>query len=373
MKKKIKLAVLTVARSDLSIMVNIIKKLEKDKRFDLHLIIGGAHKSEIFGRTINDLNKLKVKKKIQINSNYTNRNSKNINLAFADIVKNFGKIGSNEKLDGAIIMGDRYEMLASAIACYNNSIPIFHFCGGSITEGSKDNTYRYIVSKLACAHFVETSEHKKNLVNENIKKNIFIVGAPALEGINKFKRRIFLKKIKKKKLILSCFHPETTETLKKNKLNLKILLNFVASKNENIIFTYPNADEGYTEYIKLINKKLKKKKNVFLKKNLGSNLYYEAMSKSDIMIGNSSSGIIESASFHLPTINLGNRQKNRFAPKNVYHCKFNTKLLNQLYNKLINKKKVYQKAKFANPYFKKNTAKKSIDIIFNIFKEKLIR
>ena len=95
--------------------------------------------------------------------------------------------------------------------------------------------------------------------------------------------------------------------------------------NASILFTYPNADEGFKEYIKLMKQKLSKK--IIITPNLGIEKYHYILNKSDILIGNSSSGIIESCSFNVRCINIGERQKNRFSPKNVLHSSFN---LNQI-------------------------------------------
>ena len=105
-------------------------------------------------------------------------------------------------------------------------------------------------------------------------------------------------------------------------------------------------------------------KDIYLISNLGIDNYYSVLRKASILIGNSSSGIIESATFNLPTINLGDRQKNRYAPKNVHHCPFNSKKINKLFYKLLS----YKKIKLQNPYYKKNTSLNIVKKLKNLLK-----
>ena len=365
--KNYKIAIFTVARSDLGIMKNIIQSSELDKRFSPILVVGSAHKSKIFGKTENEIKNIKIKKKYYFKFNYNKSSEGNILEYFSKTIIECNNFFLKNKPDCALILGDRYEMLAIAISCLNHNIPIAHFCGGSETLGSLDDKYRISISKMSNFHFLETNFNKKNLQKNNINKNLFVVGAPALEELSS--KNITLTNLSNilkldlnfdKKIILACFHPETPMATRKNIYNLNVLINFLLNIKENVIFTYPNADAGFSKYINILKKKLSDKKNVTLIKNLGINNYYSLLKNSNLLIGNSSSGIIESASFNIPVINLGDRQKNRYAPLNVFHSPFNEKKIKNLYNKLINQ----DKQKYTNPYFKKNCSKNVLNILY---------
>ena len=371
MKKKI--AVFTVARSDFGIMKNIIHRIDNDERFELTCVIAAAHESKIFGQTINEIKEMKIKKIKKLKFNYVNSNSRNIMNYFQMMIDETCNFFDRNKINAVLILGDRYEMMAIALTCINYNIPIMHFCGGSETLGSIDDIYRYSISKMAFAHFLETNQHKKNLNKLNIKKNLFIVGAPALESlktkplsINEIEKEYQFSFNKDKKIVVACFHPETYKTTIQNKNYLKIFLNFLKKQNINLIFTYPNADKGFMQFIKLIKSKLKNKKNCLIVKNLGIKNYYSILNFSDLMIGNSSSGIIESASFKIPTINLDNRQKNRYCPKNVIHSKFNLEKINYAYKKALSLKFKNKIINLKNPYFQKDTSIKVANIIFKL-------
>ncbi len=376
MKKRI--AVFTVARSDFGIMKNIIHRIDNDDRFELTCVIGAAHDSKVFGQTINEIKEMKIKRIKKFKFNYVNSDSKNIMNYFQMMIDKTCKFFDINKIDAALILGDRYEMMAIALTCINYNIPIMHFCGGSETLGSIDDIYRYSISKMAFAHFLETNHHKKNLNKLNIKKNLYIVGAPALENLKT--KTLSISEIEKyyqfsfnkdKKIVVACFHPETYKTTIQNKNYLKIFLNFLKKQNINLIFTYPNADKGFMQFIKLIKSKLKNKKNCLIVKNLGIKNYYSILNFSDLMIGNSSSGIIESASFNIPTINLYNRQKNRYCPKNVIHSIFNLEKINYAYKKALSLKFKNKIINLKNPYFQKDTSIKVANIIFKLLNKRV--
>ena len=379
MISKNKITVFTAARSDFGILKYLITKLEKDRRFNLNLIINSAHVSNKFGETIKEINEIKIKTKIFFDFKYK-KSSPN------DIIKYFNLINyeislyiKRNKPKAFIIMGDRYEMLACAFASLQYQIPIFHLCGGSITLGSLDNIYRNSISNMADLHFVESIFHKQRLNEIGIKKKIYVVGAPALENMEKNNLPNFsdvlnkfnIKLDSRKKTIVGCFHPETNIDIKENIKNLKNFLSFIKKKNSNIIFTYPNADHGFDDYIKYINSYLSDKKNCNIVKNLGIKNYYSVLKNSDVLIGNSSSGIIESSSFKIPCVNLGNRQKNRFHAGNVIHSSFSIKDMQKTLDKALSKKFNEKVKKINNPFYKKNTSDKIIETIYAHLKNKI--
>jgi len=368
---KKKIVVFSVGRSDLSILNNLITKIDEHPKLNLDLVICGAHYSNKFGMFKNEfkLNRNNIhyfKIKYQASENQDILNYFTKHLYFSN------KLFNKKKYDAAVVMGDRYEMLAVAIACLNYQIPIMHFCGGSITSGSLDNVYRYCISKMAKAHFVETQNHKKNLNDFGIWKNIFIVGAPALEN---FKKNLITKKQLEKKFkinldknyMICTFHPETTATKKENINKLIELIKFLNGSKYFKVFTYPNADQGFENFISIIKKKLNMK-NVLLTKNLGRINYYSFLKHSNLIIGNSSSGIIEGASFKKPVLNLGNRQKNRYHMRNVIHSAFDQKQIEKNFKISQSNKFVRSIKNIKNEYEVKNTSLKSLKIIEKLLK-----
>lgn len=375
MKKKI--AIISVGRSDYGIMRNIIEKFSSSKKFETYLIIGSAHLSKNFGNTINEIETKIIKKKniFKIDYPIANKGLKNMTMQyFSSTLLYMDNFIKKFKINGILILGDRYEMTAAAHAAFNLNVKIFHFCGGSETLGSHDNEYRYCISKMSYAHFLETKHHKMNLIRSNINRNLYIVGAPALESIKriKFSKNDLIYKYKldpQKKIIISCFHPETNQSLNYNIKILKSLIIFLKQKkNFNIIITYPNADYGYNKFIYEINK-LSKYDNIYLISHLGTNDYYNFLKYSNCLITNSSSGIIESASFKIPTINIGLRQKKRYSPQNVVHCeKVSSKTISKFFKKVNSKYFLNSIKILKNPYYKSNCSERVYKIIDYLIK-----
>ena len=357
--RKHKITVFTAGRSDFGILKKIIKDLSNENQINLYVVVGPAHSTNKFGTTKKEIQELKLKNIYYIKSKFLGSKINQISNYFNDTLKQSSNFLNKEKIKFGIVLGDRYETMAFSLACFNNGISLAHFCGGTTTLGSKDNIYRKIISSISKLHLVETIESKKNLLDIGIrKKNIFVVGAPALEQINLKKK--FIKE--KKNQILFSFHPETNKSTLINERNLKISLEFLKSLKEKIIITYPNADEGFENFIKLLNK-YKKNKYFSVIKNLGIIEYHKTLMESKILIGNTSSGIIESASFKIPFINLGERQKGRFQNQNTINSNFNKIEMKKALIKANSNKFLNSLNKSNNIYYKQNCSKRSVNII----------
>lgn len=368
--KKINICTFTVARSDFGLLENILIKLNIDERFNSDIFVGSAHYSNLFGKTSN----LILKKKLKVTAFQKDKISSDIVTNIESNLKYSNKVLKKKNYKACIILGDRYEMMGIAISCINLNIPIIHLCGGSETIGSLDNIYRYCISKMAYAHFVETKKHKNNLIRNHIKDNISIIGAPGLENyntnlltINEFEKKFKLKFDNSKKILLCCFHPDTTIDTSNNLKYLKIFLLFLKKIDQSIVFTYPNADKDFKKYISEL-KKFSNKKNFFLIKNLGKTNYFSLLKFSDIVIGNSSSGIIETGTFKIPSINLGKRQEKRYSNINVVNCPFNEKEMLKAYKYVISKKFKNKIKNIKNIYYKKNCSQNFTNIIYNLLK-----
>lgn len=364
-----KICIITGSRAEYFLMKNLILKLQSDKFFKTDLIVTGAHNSNIFGNTISVIknDRVKISKVIKLPINKDNKTilSKSISLAIEKISNFLIK----SKPDLVLLLGDRYEIFASAVASYINKVPIAHIHGGEKTEGSLDEGFRHSITKLSNIHFVSTKDsftRVKQLGEEH--KNIHLVGSLGIEIIKKIifcTKKEIEKKLKIKlneKIILVNYHPEPIN-LKDFKVILRVLKKF---KDYTIIFTAPNADIGYRYIINEIKKFTKKNKNSYFFKTLGHRIFFSLCKNISFMIGNSSSGIIELPSFKKPTINVGNRQKSRLRSLSVIDVEYNKiKILNKI--KFVESKNFKKKIKFnKNPYDKGNTSKKIISILKKI-------
>jgi UDP-hydrolysing UDP-N-acetyl-D-glucosamine 2-epimerase len=203
-----------------------------------------------------------------------------------------------------IVLGDRYEILALALAAHISRVPIAHIHGGEITSGITDDAFRHCITKLSHIHFAANKIYKERLIQlGEDPKNIFSVGGLGIDSIKKTKlllKKEIEKKLKikfKNKNLLVSFHPET---LKKNSAleQIKELLSALSLLNETcIIFTSPGADLENRIILKHIKAFVKRKKNSYYFSSLGQVNYFSILNIVDAIVGNSSSGILEMPTF----------------------------------------------------------------------------
>ena len=369
-----KLGVVTVGRSDFGLLYPLIKEINKYKSFKTLLFAAGGHFSNFSGYTnkeITDKN-LKINFKIKCSVNDDSRHG--VNLSISKAIKLFSKYFFISKLNAIILLGDRYELLAAALAAKNLGIKIFHIGGGCTTQGALDNIYRYNISLLSDIHFVDLNEFKTKLINYGINpKNIFVVGAFGASSMKMTKTKT-LNNFKKSfdfelsnNFVIFTYHP-TTNYINDDENFIKSSLDFFLNKNIQVIITNPNEDFN-KKRIKAIYKKYLTKKNYLFIQNLGHEKYANLLKHAKIMIGNSSSGILEAATFNLPVINLGKRQKGRVSSNNTIHIeKYDKNLIFYHIKYFINLDQ--NKRKFFNIYYKKNTFKKTATKILEFMKTK---
>ena len=357
MNKK-KILIITNSRSDFGILYNLIKHLKINNKFFIKVLASGTHFAKEHGKTIKELNKKKISSNYKILLNYSKDSIENNINNFSIILKEFSKILKTNKFDAVLLLGDRYETFAFSIVTSFNNLPLIHLHGGELTLGSQDDMMRHAITKLSHLHFVTTESYKKRVIQlgEN-PKSVFNFGSIANEVIHKYD---FLNKkdIEKKlgfsfrnKNILITYHPET---LKENTYeDLIQLLKAVHCLDDYlIIFTRSNADFKNDQFTKEINKFIKKKNNCFFFNSLGFINYFSVLKNIDLVIGNSSSGIIEVPSFKIPTINIGDRQSGRVKAKSVIDCRPICEEILKCIKKIANNKNI---TRIYNPYFKKDT------------------
>ena len=359
---KIKNIVLfTGSRSEYGLLRKLTLMLTKSNSFRTKLIVSGSHLS-------NEIKKDNFIIAKKINLNFKQSSSIQVNLNFAKVCNEVGKFIQSNKIDLFFVIGDRYETFAASTAAYINNIPIAHLHGGEKTIDSLDDNYRHAISKFSKIHFVAHHRYKSRLIQlgEESKK-IFVVGGLGAEAISDFK---FIKKEKlektlklnfNNKIIIINFYPEISN-IKLSLENLKNILKSISKiNNVTLIFTLPSHDIGNDIFKKKILKFCKSHSNAYVFKSLGQHKYLSLLNAADLMIGNSSSGILEMPSFNKFTINLGNRQSGRIISNSVINLKSAKKNL----TKIIKLKLHSKNFKNRNSYYKKNTTKQ----IFTILKK----
>lgn len=352
MNKIKKITFITVGRSDYLRQLPIIDFLKKKQNINLRVLITGSHSSKLYGETVKYIKKSGV--------NFENCCPKKYFISSDGISKNLynciSKINFSLKKnlpDILVLFGDRYEVLAGAMAAFGKNIVIVHVHGGSVTQGSFDDQIRHAITKIAHLHLTSIKEYRNRIHQLGEEKwRIKIVGSPGLDYIKDYSKKLRSKEIKnflknnERKFVLVCFHPETNN-LKDLNFQLKILKKVINKINFKIVITYPNSDPGSKEIIDFFKKITKNnEKKILLIKNADLDYYY-LMKNCKFILGNSSSGIVEAASFQKTVINLGLRQSGKLMPKNVLNSKFNKKSIYKTIEKVLKRN---NQRSIKNPY-----------------------
>jgi GDP/UDP-N,N'-diacetylbacillosamine 2-epimerase (hydrolysing) len=364
------LLIFSAGRSDFSLLLPIINILKKYKK--VKIIISSQHLDKRFGNTINEIKEKKIK--IHYKNKEKLRDTKLINIFtyFSRSSLEYFSFLQKEKPKAVFVLGDRYEVFSFTIAAYFLNIRIIHMHGGELTFGSFDDGIRHSISKLANLHFVINENYKKRLINMGEDpKTIFNYGSTACEQIKltKFEDKNFLyKKFKLKfdKTILITFHPETRSSINaKEQINI-VLKALSCFKKYNLVFTSSNSDTYGNYFNKQIIKFKKKYQNIYLIENMGQKIYWNFIKRSLVVVGNSSSGIIEAPQIGTPTLNIGNRQEGRIYSKSIFHSTVKKKDI------IIKLKKILKKKKFDfdKNFYKKQASKNISSEILKFLKKK---
>jgi GDP/UDP-N,N'-diacetylbacillosamine 2-epimerase (hydrolysing) len=375
MKRKI--LVTTGTRADYGIYRELLFKINKSKKLELILIVTGSHLLKKHGSTINEikLDGFKINAKIKINPKDDDMFSSSIELGKSVI--EFSKIFKKFKPDINIILGDRDEMLASTIAASHMNIISAHIAGGDIS-GGLDEYNRHAITKLSNIHFTATKTSKERIIRMGENPNlVFNVGSLSIDQI--IKEKITSRKDLEKKYglqftnneILLLQHPVTTE-VEKTENQIKDSLNALIKTKKPILAIAPNMDPGNKVIFENLEKAVKKHKKIKYLQNVPRTDYLGFLQNCRILIGNSSSGIIESTMFNIQIINLGIRQSRREKENSIIDIKKPTS--KKIFNEIIKifKSEIYEEKN--KIYGNGNTAKKIQKYLENIpLNKKLIQ
>lgn len=362
--------IITGTRADYGILKPVMSEIKKDKKLKLSIIATGMHLSRQFGYTIKEIEKdgFKINKKIKT---VTKKDS------LSEMAKSlgYGIIGITEALeqikpDILMILGDRTEALASAISGAYINIPVAHIHGGDSAASTHiDDSNRHAITKLAHIHFPATKRSAERIIKMGEKpESVFVVGSPSIDSILN-EKMYEPEEISKKyglnlyePILLVVQHPVSTE-IKDNAKHIVETLNALKELKHQTILIYPNADAGGREMIKVI-KKYEKYHFIKTFKNISHKEYLSLMKIASVMIGNSSSGIIEAPSFKLPVINIGTRQKERERAENVIDAKYEKKdIIARVEKALYDKVFLKKVKKCKNPYGDGKSSKRIIKIL----------
>lgn len=366
-----KIAVVTGTRAEYGIYFPVLKAIQRSSKLDLSLIVTGMHLSEKFGHTVDEIEKdgfsIDAKIPLGLSEDSGASMARDVGVCILGLTDAFEKI----KPDILLVLGDRGEMLATAIAGIYMNIPVAHLHGGEVS-GTVDESVRHAITKLSHIHFPATEESA-----ERIRKlgedefRIHIVGAPALDTILS-ETFVPKKEIGKrfnldmnKPIVLVVQHPVTTE-FDDVERQIRETMDALVELGEQIVVIYPNADAGGRKIIEII-EQYRDYEFIRIFKNLRHVDYLSLMRSADVMVGNSSSGIIEAPSFGIPVVNIGTRQIGRQRGQNVIDVDYDKDVIIKaikvgLYDKEFNCKA----SKCISPYGNGHAGTKVAEILESI-------
>ena len=351
-----KILFISSSRADYGLLREVIIETQKLNK-TTYLMVTGSHLSKDFGKTFYEIKKDKIKNLIKKNIIIKKYSDSKICEYISEAIKSTRDVILKIKPNILVILGDRYELLGCAIAAMVSRIPIAHLHGGEITSGAYDDSIRHSLTKLSHLHFPIHDQYKKRLIQlgEDPKRIYNFGGLGAYSAkksslLNKIQLEKILKIKFDKNIILVSFHPVTLEK-NRSRYQVRNLIKFLKElNNSTIIITSPNSDNESkiikSEFLTFA----KKNTNVHFYNSLGHKIYISLMKISYLVIGNSSGGVLETPSFGVKTINIGNRQKGRILSNNIVNCNYDYHSIKKSFLKIQKKPK-----NISNLFFKNKT------------------
>lgn len=314
---------ITVGRSDWGIYQSVLRQLRNAPGVRLLIGAGGLHQVAEYGSTILEIRRDYADELVEIEFLLASDSPEGIAKSLGLGVISFGQLYQEHKPDILLLLGDRYEMFAAALAALPYQIPIAHIHGGELSLGAIDDAIRHCITKLSHLHFVATKEYARRVIQLGEEPwRVTISGAPALDTIAEFQpmpRDRFFQAVGMtpcSEFLLVTYHPVTTQ-YQQTEEHIIQLLKALSVVGLPVLFTSPNADTNSHIIRKHILDFCQACTQAHFIPHCGTALYYNAMYYASAMVGNSSSGIIEAPSFRLPVVNIGNRQDGRIRARNV--------------------------------------------------------
>ena len=320
-----KICVVTGTRAEYGLLHRLLLILKNDPQIELQLVVTGSHLSPSHGMTVDEIENDGFVPVAKLSVDLSDDSKLATLKAMADVTSQIAKTLSSLNPDVVVLLGDRYEILATAQAALILGIPVAHIHGGEITSGAFDDSIRHAISKMSSLHFVAADEYARRVVQLGEQpSSVFNVGSLGVENalasklLNKSDLSKALNVELESPILLVTYHPTTRSTMSVTEEIDQVLSALENFSYCTIVFTGVNADPGNAEVSTRIAKFVQSDPRLrSLHASLGQNKYLSLLNLCDAVIGNSSSGIIEAPAFGKPTVNIGNRQDGRLRASSI--------------------------------------------------------
>ncbi len=352
------LTIVTTTRADYGLLRPVIERIKKRNELNYTIVATGSHISD---KTISeiegdgyDYKTIDIIKYPQNKEGVARITALTQQLFIDYFVKN--------PTDGLLILGDRYEVFAIAVAARFLDIPIFHVSGGDVTSGAIDDCLRHCITKLSSVHFPSCKKYAKRLMalgeqpesiymvgglgDENIR-NMSMMSAPALSSSLGFNLE--------RNFLLVTYHPETLSELTETQ-QVEELVDALENYDGAVVVTGANSDSGGEQINLMLKEFCDKSADRFYIKSMGALRYLSAMKAASAVVGNSSSGVCETPTLGVPTVNIGNRQNGRIMAENIFCCSCDRTQINKAIKLCLSQMFTAKARKAVSPYYGENTA-----------------
>jgi GDP/UDP-N,N'-diacetylbacillosamine 2-epimerase (hydrolysing) len=370
----------TSTRADYGIMRPLIQQLFDTEQFTVSLVATGMHLCREFGNTWKEIEEdgFHIEKKIDIQVAGDTRTAMTKTMGMALI--GFADYFLDNRPDVVFVLGDRYEIAAICPAALNQLIPIAHLHGGELTEGAVDNCYRHAITKMSTLHFASCEAYRKRIIQMGEQPDtVFNVGALGIESllahkdvpIAELSHRVGMG-LSEKGYSVVTFHPETMREDGGSAHVLELAKAMDRFPDHKFVITKSNSDVGGGAINSIWEEYVARRNNCVLFASLGSKYYHAALSSASMIIGNSSSGIIEAPSFGIATVNVGDRQKGRIQAKSILNCLPEEDAVAGAMKQAMSHEFQIVSGNAENPYGNGHTSERIRDILLQEFEEKRV-
>lgn len=366
-----KIGVVTTSRADYGSVRSIVQRIQADSDLELALLVSGSHLSS--SKTISAIEAdgfpIAEKIEMQLASDTPKATGLSLGIGMMGFVESLSRI----RPDLLVVVGDRYELLAVASAALILHIPLVHVSGGEITEGAIDDSVRHALTKLSHLHFVSMEEAARRVQQMGEAEwRVHITGDPALDALHEMTfltptelaASLGVDKITPP-FVSFTFHPTTLSSVSVE-AQIDAVLAALDNFSGTLIMTMPNADTGQQVIREKITRFCQQHPAAYVFESLGQQRFYSLLHHADLMVGNSSSGIWESASFALPVVNIGERQAGRLRADNVIDVDYRVENIRAAIQKALSPEFRLSLQGLKNPYGDGHAAEKIVTVLKTI-------
>ena len=365
-----KICFITGTRAEYGLLSRLMRMVADDERCQLQIIATNMHLLPEYGETYREIEADGFAIDAKVPMRKPSDDAAGVVESMAQEMAGINDAISRLKPDLAVILGDRYEMLVAASVCLMHRVPIAHLHGGETTEGALDDSIRHSITQMSSLHFASTEQYRQRIIAMGKRPDtVWNVGAI---GIDNIKRISLMSKAElerdlgvelRKPLLLATYHPVTLGNRTAKEEIDDFLKALDSHPDAQVIFTLPNSDQGGDEIRDAVIDYCSKRPNCSWYASLGMRRYLSLMHQASAVVGNSSSGLIEAPSAHIPTLNVGTRQQGRARGASVVDCASDCASIIAGLDRVLSSEMQTIAAASPNPYEQEDTAAKIFSII----------